>query len=221
MAIHSNILDWKISRREESGGLQSTWSQRVGHDQSWVFVGRTDVEAETPILWPPDAKNWLTGKDPDAGKDRGQEEKGTTEDETVGWHHWLYGHGFGWTLGVGDGQGGLTCCGSWGRKESDMTKPLNWSKMNKLWYIYKLKCYTLIQMNELYASMEIYYEFYSALLELVALSCPWNFLSTVASALRKQILLTVNRKFLTLYLYNLKNVHCFHSVTMAIMPHKD
>ena len=71
-------------------------------DQSWVFIGRTDVEAETPILWPPDAKSWLIGKDLHAGKDWGQEEKGTTEDEMVGWHHRLDGDGFGWTLGVGD-----------------------------------------------------------------------------------------------------------------------
>ena len=96
-------------------------------DQSWVFIGRTDVEAETPILWPPDTKSWLIGKVPDAGKDWGQDEKGTTEDETVGWHHRLDGHGFGWTLGVGDGQGGLACCGSWGHKESDMTEQLNWT----------------------------------------------------------------------------------------------
>ena len=81
-------------------------------DQSWVFTGRTDVEVETPILWPPDANNWLIWKDPDAGKDWGQEEKGTTEDEMVGWHHRLDGHGFVWTLRVGDGQGGLVCCGS-------------------------------------------------------------------------------------------------------------
>ena len=96
-------------------------------DQSWVFIGRTDVEAETPILWPPDAKNWLIWKDPDDGGDWGQEEKGTIEDEMVGWHHWHNGHGFGWTLGIGDGQGGLACCGSWGRKESDMTEQLNWT----------------------------------------------------------------------------------------------
>ena len=88
-------------------------------DQSWVFIGRTDAEAETPVLWPPDAKSWLIGKDPDAGKDWGQEEKGTTEDEMVGWHHWLNGHEFGKTLGVGDGQGGLAYCGSWGHRESD------------------------------------------------------------------------------------------------------
>jgi len=76
-------------------------------DQSWVFIGRTDAEAETPILWPPHAKSWLIGKDPDAGRDWGQEEKGMIEDEMVGWHHRLDGHESGWTLGVGDGQGGL------------------------------------------------------------------------------------------------------------------
>ena len=97
-------------------------------DQSWVFIGRTDVETETPILWPPEVKSWLIWKDSDVGKDWGQEEKGTTEDEMVGWHQWLNGHGFGWTLGVGDGQGGLACCGSWGRKESDTTEQLNWTE---------------------------------------------------------------------------------------------
>ena len=96
-------------------------------DQSWVFIGSTDVEAETPILWPPHAKSWLIGKDPDAGKDSGPEEKGTTEDEIVGWHHQHNGHGFGWTLGVGDGQGGLACCSSWSCKESDMTERVNWT----------------------------------------------------------------------------------------------
>ena len=86
-------------------------------NQSWIFIRRTDAKAESPILWPPDAKSWLIWKDPDPGKDWGQGEKGTTEDEMVGWHHWLNGHGFGWTLGVGDGQGGLVCCGPWGHKE--------------------------------------------------------------------------------------------------------
>ena len=102
-------------------------------DQSWVFNGRTDVEAETPILWPPDAKSWLIWKDPDARKDWGEEEKGTTEDEMVGWHHRLDGHGFRWTLGVGDGQGGLACCNSWGCKESDTTEQLNWTEDNRSW----------------------------------------------------------------------------------------
>ena len=96
-------------------------------DQSSVFIGRTDVEAKSPILWPPDAKSWLIWKDPDAGKDWGQEEKRTTEDEVVGWHHRLSGHGFGWTPGVCDGQGSLACYSSWGRKESDMTEQLNWT----------------------------------------------------------------------------------------------
>ena len=90
-------------------------------DQSWVFIGRADVESETPILWPPDEKSWLIWKDPDAGKDWRQE-KGMTVDKMVGWHHWLHGHEFGWTPGVGDGQGGLACCSSWGYKELDMTE---------------------------------------------------------------------------------------------------
>ena len=97
-----------------------------GH-QSWVFIGRTDAEAETPILWPPHEKSWLIEKDPDAEGEWGQEEKGMTEDEMAGWHHQLDGHEFGWTLGVGDGQRGLACCDSWGRKESDMTERLNWT----------------------------------------------------------------------------------------------
>ena len=94
---------------------------------AWVFIERTDVEAKTPILWPPDVKSWLIWKDPDAGKDWGQEEKGTMDNEMVGWHHQHNGHEFGWTLAVGDGQGGLACCGSWGRKELDMTEQLNWT----------------------------------------------------------------------------------------------
>ena len=96
-------------------------------DQSWVFIGRPDAEAETPILWPSLAKSWLIGKDCDAGWDWGQEEKGTTEDEMAGWHHRLNCHESKWTPGVGDEQGGLACCDSWGRKESDMTERLNWS----------------------------------------------------------------------------------------------
>ena len=103
-------------------------------DQSWVFIGRTDVEAETPILWPPDMKSLLIWTDPDAGKDWRQDEKGTTEDEMVRWHHRLNEHGFGWTLGVGDGQGGPACCSSWGRKELDTTEQLNWMKRKKIWY---------------------------------------------------------------------------------------
>ena len=98
-------------------------------NQSWIFTGRTDAEAEAPILWLPDVKSWLTGKDPDAGKDWGQEETGVAEDEMVGWHHWLNGHEFEQTPEVGDGQGGLACCSPWGRKESDMTEWLNWTEL--------------------------------------------------------------------------------------------
>ena len=97
-------------------------------NQSWIFIGRTDAEAETPRLWPRDMESWLIGKDPDAGRVWGQEEKGTTEDETAGWCHWLDGRESEWTAGVGDGQGGLACCNSWGRKESDTTKGLNWPR---------------------------------------------------------------------------------------------
>ena len=98
-------------------------------DQSWVFIGRTDVETETPILWPPDAKSWLIGKDPDAGKDWGHEEKGMTEDEMVGWHHQLDGHGFGWTPGVVDGQGGLGMLQFMGSQKvgHDWVTELNWT----------------------------------------------------------------------------------------------
>ena len=96
-------------------------------DQSLVFIGRTDAEAETPILWPPHVRSWLIGKDPDAGKDWRQEEKGMTEDETVRWHHRLNGHGFGQAPGVGDGQGSLACCSPWGPKESDM---IDWTEMS-------------------------------------------------------------------------------------------
>ena len=97
-------------------------------DQSWMFFGRTDNKAETAVLWPPYANSWLIGKDSDAERDWGQEEKRTTEDEMAGWHHRLDWHGFGWTPGAGDGQGGLACCDSWGRKESDTTEQLNWTE---------------------------------------------------------------------------------------------
>ena len=96
-------------------------------NQSWIFIGRTDDEAETPILWPLDAKNWLTGKDSDAGKDWRWEQKGMTEDEMVGWHHWLDGYEFEQPLGAGDRQGSLVCCSPWGCKELDTTERLNWT----------------------------------------------------------------------------------------------
>ena len=104
----------------ESLGLQG--------DQSWEFFGRDDAKAETPVLWPPHVKSWLIGKDSDAGRDWGQEEKGTTEDEMAGWHHRLDGRESEWTPVVGDGQGGLACCDSWGCKE--WTRLSNWTELN-------------------------------------------------------------------------------------------
>ena len=124
------LLNCGVERTLESP-LDCKEIQPVHHkgDQSWVYIERTDVEAETPILWPPDVKSWRIWKDPDAGRDWGQEEKRMTEDEMVGWHHRLDGHGFGWTPEVGDGQEGLACCGSWGLKELNMTEWLNWTEL--------------------------------------------------------------------------------------------
>ena len=108
--------------------LRVPWTARRSNavhpkgNQSWMFIGRTDVEAETPILWPPHTKSSLIGRDPDAWRDWGQEEKGTTEDEMAGWHHRLDGRESEWTLGVGDGQRGLACCSPWGCKELDTTE---------------------------------------------------------------------------------------------------
>ena len=108
-------LDWKDIKPINPKG-----------NQSWIFIGRTDAEAETPIIWPLDVKNWLIWKDPDAGKDWRQE-KGVTEDEMVGWHYRLDGHEFEQALGVGDGQGSLAWGSPWGRKESDTAEQLNWA----------------------------------------------------------------------------------------------
>ena len=125
----------------ESLGLKEIQPVHPKGDQSWVFIGEIDAEAETPILWPPDAKSWLTGKDPDAGRDWGQQEKGTTEDEMAGWHHQLNGHEFVWTQGIGDGQGGLVCCGSWGREVSDTSERLKWTEQPLLhWKIIHIAC---------------------------------------------------------------------------------
>ena len=107
-------------------------------DQPWDFFGRNDAKAETPILWPPHAKSWLIGKDSDVGRDWEQEEKGMTEDEIAGWHHQFNGHEFEWTPGVGDGQGSLACCDSWGCKESDTTEWLNWTELN--WRHHRSNC---------------------------------------------------------------------------------
>ena len=99
-------------------------------DQSWVFFGRSNANPETLILWLPHAKIWPIRKDSDAGRDWGQEEKVTTEDEMARWHHWLDGHEFEWTPEIGDGQGGLACCNSWGHKQLDTTERLNWTEPN-------------------------------------------------------------------------------------------
>ena len=112
----------------ESLGLQEIQPVHFKGDQPWVFLGRNDAKAETPVLWPPHVKSWLIGKDYDDGKDWGQEEKGTTEDDKARWHHWLDGHESEWTPGVADGQGGLACCNSWGHKDSDTTEQLNWNE---------------------------------------------------------------------------------------------
>ena len=106
-------------------------------DQPWDFFGRSDAKAETPVLWPSHAKSWPIGKDPDAGRDWGQEEKGMPEDEMAGWHHWLDGRESEWTPGVGDGQGGLACCDSWGCKESDTTEQLNWTNWTPMLVLQK------------------------------------------------------------------------------------
>ena len=116
----------------ESLGLQGEQPVHSEGDQPWDFFGGNDAEAEIPVLWPPHAKSWLIGKDSDAGRDWGQEEKRMTEDEMAGWHHCLDGHESEWTLGVGDGQGGLACCDSWGCKESDTTERLNWTELKEI-----------------------------------------------------------------------------------------
>ena len=111
----------------ESLGLQGDPTSPFWRRSALGFLWKEDPKAETPVLWPPHVKSWLIGKDSDAGRDWGQEEEGTTEDEMAGWHHRLNGHEFGWIPGVGDGQGGLVCCSSWSCKESDMTEWLNWT----------------------------------------------------------------------------------------------
>ena len=101
-------------------------------NQSWIFIGRSDAVAETPILWPPNTKNWLIGKDPDSGKDWRREEKRETEDEMVGWHHQLNGHEFEQASGFGNGQGNLAWCCPWDHKESDTTERLNWTELKSV-----------------------------------------------------------------------------------------
>ena len=113
--------------------MQTTWVRSLGQEdplEKEMATHSSFLEAKTPVLWPPHAKSWLNGKDCDTGRDWGQEEKGTTEDEMAGWHHWLDACKSEWTPGVGDGQGGLAYCYAWGCKESDTTERLNWTELN-------------------------------------------------------------------------------------------
>ena len=127
--VSGPITSWQIDGETVKTVADFIWGAPKSL-QMVIAAYWTDVEAETPILWPLDVKSWLIGKDPDAGKDWGQEEKGITEDEMVGWHHRLNGHGFGWTPEVGDGQEGLASYGSWGHKEPDTAEWLNWAELN-------------------------------------------------------------------------------------------
>jgi len=173
-------------------------------DQSWLFIGSTDVEAETPILWLPDGKSLLNENYPDSGKDWGQEDKGPTEDEMVGWHHQLNGHGFRWTLGFDDGQGGLPCCGSRGCKESDTTEWLNWTKLCKHMSVYRyigrylfgllfyLDTFTRIQTN----TMQIFCLFSS----LIILQFPKQFI-TYSWCIRNNSKMNEWRMYVSLFFY--------------------
>ena len=116
-------------------------------DQSWVFIGRTEAEAQTPTLWPPHAKSWLIGKDSDAGRDWGQEEKGMIDDEMAGWYHRLDGHDFGWTPGVGDGQGGLVCFDSWGQLQRVGHELSDWTELN--WIQYSWSDVNILRKNRI------------------------------------------------------------------------
>ena len=140
---------WRRLLRVPARDIQPVHSKG---DQPWDFFGRNDAKAVALVLWPPHAKSWLIGKDSDVGRDWGQEEKGMTEDEMAGWHHWLDGHESAWTLGVDDGQGGLACCDSWGRKESDMTERLIWSDLIWIWtlrFLYHCS-FNLLKVNWTY-----------------------------------------------------------------------
>ena len=142
-------------------------------DQPWDFFGRNDAKAETPGLWPPHTKSWLIRKDSDAGRDWGQEEKGTTEDEMAGWHHWLNGRESEWTPGVGDGQEGLACCDSWGRKESDTTEQVNWTEPKA---IYKVSA----------ISIKIQMAFFTALKQIILKSLWKHWRSQIAKTILRK-----------------------------------
>jgi len=143
-------------------------------NQVWIFIGRTDAEAETPIFWPPDGKNWLIGKDPDAGKNWRQE-KGMTEDDMVGWHHRLDGHECKQAPRVGYGQGSLACCSPWGHKESVTTEQLNWTELNELnrmpWGIFQQVWWVLRTTGRGLFKFEILWFWVPSLAKLLDLNC--------------------------------------------------
>ena len=137
----------------ESLGLQGDPTVNPKGNQPWIFIKRIDIEAEAPILWPPDAKSWFFRKDPDAGKDWRQEKKGMTEDEMVGWHHWLNGHEFEQAPGLGDGQGSLACCSPWGRRvghdwATEQQLPLWFQEQSRSLSFPRCKLYTLVTQTE-------------------------------------------------------------------------
>ena len=142
------VLEKTLESPLDCKEIQSVHSEG---DQPWDFFGGNDAKAETPVLWPPHAKSWLIGKDSDAGRDRGQEEKGMTEDEMARWHHWLDGRESEWNPGVCDGQGSLACCDSWGHKELDTTERLIWSgliltyRFNVIFIKIPMKCFTKLE----------------------------------------------------------------------------
>ena len=142
------VLEKTLESPLDSKEIQTVHSKG---DQSWMFFGRNHAKAETPILWTPHAKSWLIGKDSDAGRDWGQEEKGTTGDEMAGWHHGLDGRESEWTPGDGDRQGGLACCDSWGRRESDTTE-LNWLKHYLVVGIFLSSLWVLVYQALIYVS---------------------------------------------------------------------
>ena len=161
----SSSLDFTLIRLL-APSLQPVHSE----DQPWDFFGRNDAKAETPVVWPHHAKSWLIGKDSDAGRDCRQEEKGTTEDEMAGWHHWLNGCESEWTLGAGDGQGGLACCDSWGHKELDTTERLNWTELTITPLQYPLFHYSMIThmlLNPVISSQSWFYFVYYPTFDLV------------------------------------------------------
>ena len=182
-----------------------------------MFIGRTDAEAETPIFWPSDVESWLIWKDPDAGKDWGRK-KGMTEDEMVGWHHRLNRHGFGWTLGVGDGQGSLMCCSPWDHKESDMTEWLNWTKLNWRGYFYLTVQKAFSNCKKKYVGKFIKCRFQSSIFILllnilVILWCRWPWIHTMrCTPLEDSLILALWKELRDVQLINLDVYSCLFSL---------